>query len=132
MKELIPEAYYLPEAFHNANDFNLGVRQTGERVHDVVLPQWAKGSSQTFVRTMRAALESEHVSASLHLWIDLIFGCRQQGAPAAAARNAFFHLTYEGAVDITALHGHDRDVRPLAAAPTAASEERSVARCCAL
>ena len=42
VKELIPEAYYMPEFLLNANDFNLGNRQTGERLHDVVLPPWAK------------------------------------------------------------------------------------------
>lgn len=64
---------------------------------DVVLPPWAKGSAHEFCRVQRAALESDLVSSRLHLWIDLIFGAKQQGSASAAAYNAFFHLTYEGA-----------------------------------
>jgi hypothetical protein len=50
------------------------VKQDGSVLGDVVLPPWANGSPDTFVRTMRAALEHPIVSASLHRWIDLIFG----------------------------------------------------------
>ncbi|EKU21342.1 hypothetical protein NGA_2038300, partial [Nannochloropsis gaditana CCMP526] len=44
--------------------------------------------------------ESEYVSSHLHEWIDLIFGWKQRGPPAEAARNVFYYLTYEGAVDV--------------------------------
>ena len=67
-------------------------------VDDVLLPPWAR-SAEEFVALQRRALESEHVSASLHQWIDLIFGFKQRGAAAEAAHNVFFYLTYEGAVD---------------------------------
>jgi hypothetical protein len=40
------------------------------------------------------------VSANLHHWIDLIFGHKQRGPAAVDADNVFYHLTYEGAVDI--------------------------------
>ena len=49
---------------------------------------------------MRAALESEHVSQSIHRWIDLIFGYKQRGAEAVKAHNVFYYLTYEGAVHL--------------------------------
>lgn len=40
----------------------------------VKLPPWAE-SPVDFVNKHRMALESEYVSAHLHEWIDLIFGC---------------------------------------------------------
>jgi hypothetical protein len=100
VKELIPEFYYLPEMFQNSNRFDLGVKQTGERIDNVVLPPWAKGNPHEFVRVMRQALESEHVSEHLHEWIDLVFGVRQQGREAEEALNVFYYLTYEGAINI--------------------------------
>lgn len=48
----------------------------------------------------RAALEAPYVSAHLHEWVDLIFGYKQTGPAAVEADNVFYHLTYEGAVDI--------------------------------
>jgi hypothetical protein len=47
--------------------------------------------------------QSPAVSARLHAWIDLVFGCKQRGAAAVEAQNVFYHLTYEGAVDIEAI-----------------------------
>ena len=43
------------------------------------------------------------MSAHLHEWIDLIFGCKQQGPGAIEAVNVFHHLFYEGNVDIYAI-----------------------------
>ncbi len=42
----------------------------------MVLPPWA-GSAEEFIIVLRSALESDWVSESLHLWIDLIFGKHQ-------------------------------------------------------
>ncbi|KAF1775035.1 PH-BEACH domain [Phytophthora cactorum] len=64
---------------------------------------WANGSPTEFVRLNRAALESPYVSANLHHWIDLIFGVKQQGPAAVEACNIFYHLTYEGSVDLDAI-----------------------------
>ena len=44
----------------------------------------------------RRALESDHVSAHLHEWIDLIFGYKQKGPEAEKALNVFFYCCYEG------------------------------------
>eukprot|EP00887_Chlorella_sp_A99_P003486 scaffold7.g3486.t1 len=103
VKELVPEFFYCPEFLLNANSFDLGTRQDGTTLADVVLPPWANGSADEFVRIQREALESEHASAHLHAWIDLVFGCRQRGPPAAAALNQFYYLTYEGSVDLEAI-----------------------------
>ncbi|KAJ8383375.1 hypothetical protein AAFF_G00221650 [Aldrovandia affinis] len=100
VKELIPELFYLPEFLLNSNNFDLGSKQNGIKLWDVILPPWAKGDPREFIRVHREALECDYVSAHLHEWIDLIFGFKQQGAPAVEAVNVFHHLFYEGQVDI--------------------------------
>lgn len=91
VKELIPEFYTLDYSARAASGIvsttaspgqfldnflglELGTRQDGKRVDSVVLPPWANGSSEKFVRKMRKALECKLVSDSLHHWVDLIFG----------------------------------------------------------
>lgn len=100
VKELIPEFFYIPEFLENRFDLNLGEKQSGEKVGDVVLPPWAEGSAREFIRKHREALESDYVSENLHHWIDLIFGFKQRGKAAEEAVNVFYHYTYEGSVDI--------------------------------
>ncbi|VFQ80423.1 unnamed protein product [Cuscuta campestris] len=100
VKELIPEFFYLPEFLENRFNLELGEKQSGEKVGDVVLPPWAKGSAREFIKKHREALESDYVSENLHHWIDLIFGCKQRGKAAEEAVNVFYHYTYEGSVDI--------------------------------
>eukprot|EP00951_Prasinocladus_malaysianus_P022641 scaffold190350_cov25-Prasinocladus_malaysianus.AAC.1 len=82
-----PQMYYQPEMLLNSNGFDLGQRQDGTVLGDVALPPWADGSPDEFVRIMREALESEHVSNHLHEWIDLVFGFRQRGKAAEEAVN---------------------------------------------
>jgi hypothetical protein len=64
VRELIPEFFYLPEFLENSNSFDLGVKQDGTIVHDVVLPPWAKGDPRRFVRINR------QVSLSLYFIAD--------------------------------------------------------------
>lgn len=52
IQELIPEFYYLPEMFVNANTYNLGVMEDATVVSDVELPPWAK-TPEEFVRINR-------------------------------------------------------------------------------
>ena len=110
VKELVPELFYSPEILVNHNRLPLGARQRdagGAPIDDVVLPAWAHGDPAAFVRAHRAALESEAVSRRLHAWVDLIFGEAQRGPKAAARHNVFYHLTYEGAVDVEAIEDED-------------------------
>ncbi|XP_076455501.1 WD repeat and FYVE domain-containing protein 3-like isoform X2 [Babylonia areolata] len=100
VKELIPEFFYLPDFLLNKNNFDLGCKQNGVQLDDVILPPWAKGDAREFIRIHRQALESDYVSAHLHEWIDLIFGFKQRGPAAVDAHNVFHHLFYEGNVDI--------------------------------
>eukprot|EP01114_Cavostelium_apophysatum_P014246 TRINITY_DN3646_c0_g1_i2.p1 TRINITY_DN3646_c0_g1~~TRINITY_DN3646_c0_g1_i2.p1 ORF type:complete len:2996 (+),score=922.89 TRINITY_DN3646_c0_g1_i2:247-9234(+) len=103
VKELIPEFFFLPEFLINMNHFDMGVKQNGERVADLVLPPWAKGSARLFIKKHREALECKYVSENLHHWIDLMFGYQQRGDEAYTAKNCFHPLTYEGAVDIDSI-----------------------------
>ncbi|XP_051170147.1 WD repeat and FYVE domain-containing protein 3 [Leptopilina boulardi] len=100
VKELIPEFFYLPEFLINSNHFDLGSKQSGVQLGDIVLPPWAKQDPREFIRCHRLALECDYVSQHLHHWIDLIFGCKQNGTGAVEAVNVFHHLFYEGNVDI--------------------------------
>lgn len=100
VKELIPEFFYLPEFLENCNQFDLGIKQNGVALGDVVLPPWAKQDPREFIRVHRLALECDYVSQNLHHWIDLIFGYKQHGQVAVDAVNVFHHLFYEGNVDI--------------------------------
>jgi hypothetical protein len=77
VKELIPEFFYLPDFLVNANRFDLGCKQSGVALDDVVLPPWAKNDPREFIRLHHVALDSDYVSQHLHEWIDLIFGYKQ-------------------------------------------------------
>lgn len=101
-KELIPEFFSQPEFLVLQNGVNLGTKQNGRKLDNIILPAWAS-SSEEFVRINRAALESDYVSEHLSEWIDLIFGYKQRGKEAVEAHNVFYYLTYEGSVDIDAI-----------------------------
>ncbi|KAK7844889.1 beach domain-containing protein c2, partial [Quercus suber] len=73
VKELVPELFYLPETLTNENSIDFGTTQLGGKLDSVELPPWAENPID-FIHKHRMALESEHVSAHLHEWIDLIFG----------------------------------------------------------
>jgi len=103
VKELIPEFFYLPDFLINSNKFNMGTKQDGVKVDDVILPPWAKNDPRLFIKKHMEALECKYVSENLHHWIDLMFGYKQQGEAAVKAFNMFFPLTYEGAVDIDSI-----------------------------
>nr|XP_061794523.1 WD repeat- and FYVE domain-containing protein 4-like [Nerophis lumbriciformis] len=94
VRELIPEFFYLPDFLLNSNHLLLGCMEDGNALGDVELPAWAKDDPQEFIRIQREALESDYVSSHLHLWIDLIFGYRQQGPAAVESINTFHPYFY--------------------------------------
>lgn len=100
VRELTPEFFCAPEFLLNGEGHDLGSRQDGQRVSHVTLPPWACGDPAAFIRANAAALECEAVSASLGGWVDLVFGYAQRGPAAVERLNVFYHLTYEGAVDL--------------------------------
>ena len=57
----LSDLFYLPELLVNNEGFDFGVKQSGERVDNVLLPAWALGDPRLFIRIHRQALESEHV-----------------------------------------------------------------------
>ena len=52
LQELIPEWYFMPDMFVNANQYTLGKTEEEQEVSDVELPKWAK-SPEDFVRINR-------------------------------------------------------------------------------
>lgn len=57
VKELIPEFFFLPEMFMNANHYRFGTQDDGMSVDDVELPPWAN-SPEEFVRINRMVTSS--------------------------------------------------------------------------
>ncbi|XP_045919910.1 protein FAN [Micropterus dolomieu] len=112
-KELIPEFYGSDPSFlENKQSLDLGRRQNGSSVGDVILPAWASDTSD-FLQKHRAALESQYVSEHLHEWIDLVFGFKQRGSEAVAAHNVFHPLTYEGGIDCDSIEDPDERIAML-------------------
>ncbi|GFS54697.1 protein FAN [Nephila pilipes] len=105
-KELVPQFYDLDgngSFLVNSKNLDFGTKMDGSKVGDVELPLWAKDPIH-FVQTLHEALESDYVSCNLNHWIDLIFGFKQRGEEAIKANNVFYHLTYEGAVDLDSIN----------------------------
>ncbi|ETO23995.1 BEACH domain-containing protein, partial [Reticulomyxa filosa] len=103
VKELIPEFFYSSHFLMNINRFNFHKTEKKIAIDDVLLPCWACGDPERFIRLHREALESPYVSQNLHHWIDLIFGYKQRGDAAVESLNVFYYLTYEGAEDLEAI-----------------------------
>ncbi|KAJ7075426.1 beach-domain-containing protein [Mycena belliarum] len=98
VRELIPEFFTCPEFLENSSNLDFGVQQSsGERIHHVKLPPWAKQDPLLFVILNRKALESAYVSEHLPAWIDLIWGYQQRDPESL---NAFHPLSYEGSIDL--------------------------------
>ncbi|KDQ53971.1 hypothetical protein JAAARDRAFT_61057 [Jaapia argillacea MUCL 33604] len=101
VRELIPEFFTCPEFLENTANLDFGIQQhTGERIHNVKLPPWARQDPLLFVTLNRKALESDFVSENLPSWIDLIWGCKQRDP---TSLNVFHPLSYEGSIDLDSI-----------------------------
>lgn len=101
VRELLPEATYLPEMYKNNLKVNFGETQEMLVVDNVRLPGWANNDPYFFTCKFRELFESDNVSEGLHAWIDLVFGYKQKGEPAIEAINLYPSITYEDGIDIT-------------------------------
>jgi hypothetical protein len=72
----------------------MGSTPEGELIDDTVLPKWAH-SPEDFLLKMRAAFESDYVSAHINEWVDLVFGYKQSGTSAITFDNLYYYLTYQ-------------------------------------
>ncbi|MCQ2820200.1 MAG: hypothetical protein MJ252_23285, partial [archaeon] len=99
LREVIGEFYYLPEMFLNMNHLNLGQKEDGAWVEDVVCPTWSDNNAYKFTSILRTALESDYASQNIGKWIDLIFGSKQQGKEGIKALNIYYPDCYEVDVD---------------------------------
>ena len=106
IRELIPEFFYLPEMLININDIELGEREDGIKVNDVISP--CNNDPYKFIETMKNVLENNNVSYNLNNWIDLIFGIKSRGKEAELAKNLFQEASYQENIDLNKVN--DRNV----------------------
>ena len=98
VRELIPEFFYFPEIFTNINELNLGIKDDGTKVNDVLTP--CNNNPYEFIFTMKKILESSEISRNIQKWIDLIFGLKSRGKEAELSNNLFTESSYQEIIDI--------------------------------
>ena len=109
----MPEYLFLPEMFLNLNRVRFGTTQQGELVDNVKLPKWCDNDPFKYVSALRELMESDYVSANIHLWIDYIFGYKQTGEKAVEALNVYPRITYEGKVNFESREATDAILRSM-------------------
>ena len=109
VRELIPEFFYFPDIFININKLNMGTRDDGTKVNDVLTP--CNNNPYEFVYTMKKILESNQVSRKINKWIDLIFGFKARGKEAELAYNLFTEASYQENVNINNIEDKESHLR---------------------
>ena len=95
--ELIPAIYYLPELYMKTNDFSKTINENYNKkeLEDFNLPFWSKKDPRKFSLILKKIMENKNVNKNLNLWIDLIFGYKQQGQEAIKNYNVYREMCYE-------------------------------------
>ena len=109
VRELIPEFFYFPDIFLNINELNMGTREDGVKVNDVLTP--CNNNPYEFIFTMKKILESNHVSMKINKWIDLIFGYKAKGKEAELAFNLFTEASYQESININNVEDKESHLR---------------------
>ena len=109
VRELIPEFFYLPEMYMNINDLDMGKKDDGIKVNDVITP--CRNNPYEFTILLRNALESDFISYNIQSWIDLIFGYKNKGKEAELANNVFTETSYQEDVDLKKVEDKDLFLR---------------------
>ena len=109
VRELIPEFFYLPEMYMNLNDLDMGIKDDGFKVNDVVTP--CQNNPFEFTLILRNILENDTISSSINYWIDLIFGYKNKGKEAELANNVFTDNSYQEGVDLKKVENRDLFLR---------------------
>ena len=109
VRELIPEFFYFPEIFINVNELNMGIKDDGEEVNDVLTP--CNNNPYEFVSTMKKALEGDHISRKIRKWIDLIFGYKARGKDAELANNIFTEASYQENINLNNVENKESYLR---------------------
>ena len=109
VRELVPEFFYFPEIFININNLNMGVRDDGQEVNDVLTP--CNNNPYEFVFTMKKVLEGDRISRKIRKWIDLIFGYKARGKDAELANNIFTEASYQENININKVEDKESYLR---------------------
>ena len=109
VRELVPEFYYFPEIFLNINKLNMGIRDDGVTVNDVITP--CGENPYEFIFTMKKILESDQISATIQKWIDLIFGYKARGKESELANNLFTESSYQENININNIENKESYLR---------------------
>ena len=93
-QEFIPALFNLPELYIKTSCIFEENENMEEPIKDYDLPKWSKNDPRKFSLILRKLLENDNISGKLNLWIDLIFGNKQNGTNAIKALNVYRNACY--------------------------------------
>ena len=88
--ELTPEWFYLPQIFKNNEGVDFGIRDDKTFVWDVDIPKYGKQNHYLYWMNLRKSLENHKFCKNINIWIDMVFGSKQQSKE---CMNVFFEYS---------------------------------------